>query len=81
MFTKKDRKIANQKVMIDNRNKLIKKQRDEIDLLNAVNKDLRFENEELIDFKRKVLNIMTGKGTIVDKYDKINELVDLPKSN
>ncbi len=35
MFTKKDRKIANQKAMIDNRNKFIAKQEDKITTLET----------------------------------------------
>ena len=39
-------------------------------------KDLRNENEELKLFKDKVIKIMKSKDTIVNKNDKMNELVD-----
>lgn len=39
-------------------------------------KDLRNENEELKLFKDKVVSIMKSKDTIVNKNDKMNELVD-----
>ena len=42
MFTKKDRQIANQKAMIENRNKLIKDLETRNDMLKTTNKDLRF---------------------------------------
>lgn len=75
MFTRKDRKIRNQKVMIENRDILIKDLEDQIEVKNAQLRDLRYENSELSDFKNKIKNIMNGKGTIVDKYDKINEVI------
>ena len=75
MFTRKDRKIRNQKAMIENRDILIKDLEDQIEVKNAQLRDLRYENSELADFKNKIKNIMTGEGTIVDKYDKINEVI------
>lgn len=75
MFTRKDRKIRNQKVMIENRDILIKDLEDQIEVKNAQLRDLRYENSELADFKNKIKNIMKGKGIIVDKYDKINEVI------
>ena len=75
MFTRKDRKIRNQKVMIENRNILIKDMEEQAEVQNAELRDLRYENSELADFKNKIKNIMTGEGTIVDKYDKINEVI------
>ena len=75
MFTRKDRKIRNQKVMIENRDILIKDLEDQIEVKNAQLRDLRYENSELSDFKNKIKNTMNGKGTIVDKYDKINEVI------
>ena len=75
MFTRKDRKIRNQKAMIENRDILIKDLEDQIEVKNAQLRDLRYENSELSDFKNKIKNIMNGKGTIVDKYDKINEVI------
>lgn len=76
MFTRKDRKIRNQKVMIENRDILIKDMEEQAEVQNAELRDLRNENSELFDFRTRVIDIMTRKGTIVDKYDKIKELVD-----
>lgn len=75
MFTRKDRKIRNQKAMIENRDILIKDLEDQTEVKNAQLRDLRYENSELSDFKNKIKNIINGKGTIVDKYDKINEVI------
>ena len=76
MFTRKDRKIRNQKAMIENRDILIKDMEEQAEIQNAELRDLRNENSELFDFRTRVIDIMTRKGTIVDKYDKIKELVD-----
>lgn len=76
MFTRKDRKIRNQKAMIENRDILIKDMEEQAEVQNAELRDLRNENSELFDFRTRVIDIMTRKGTIVDKYDKIKELVD-----
>lgn len=75
MFTKKDRKIRNQKVMIENRDILIKDMEEQAEVQNAELRDLRYENSELFDFRTRVIDIMTRKGTIVSKYDKIKELI------
>ena len=75
MFTRKDRKIRNQKAMIENRDILIKDLEDQTEVKNAQLRDLRYENSELVDFKNKIKNIIKGKGKIVDKYDKINEVI------
>lgn len=40
------------------------------------NKDLRSENEELFSFRYRIIDIVKGRGTIISKYDKIEELVD-----
>lgn len=65
------------------RDNLIDKQREEIHMWQEENKvlyeqgkDLRNEVEELKLFRDNVINIVKSKGTIVDKYDKMNELVD-----
>ena len=76
MFTRKDRKIRNQKAMIENRDILIKDMEEQAEAQNAELRDLRNENSELFDFRTRVIDIMTRKGTIVSKYDKIKELVD-----
>lgn len=83
MFNKKSRKIANQKAMIDNRDKFIDRQAKEyrelkeenIALCNE-NKDLRFENKEQKDLinaliKELYSNIKTDK----QKVEKLKELV------
>ena len=76
MFTKKDRQIANQKAMIGNRNKLIKDLETRNDMLKTTNKDLRFENEELLNTIQKILDLSASNtynnGKIV--LSKIKEL-------
>lgn len=64
------------------REKLLDEQRAEIHAWQEKNKELyeqgrelRNEVEELKLFKEKVISIMNRKDTIVNKYDKINELV------
>ena len=47
MFTRKDRKIRNQKAMIENRDILIKDMEEQAEVQNAELRDLRNENEEL----------------------------------
>ena len=76
MFTKKDRKIRNQKVMIENRDILIKDMEEQAEIQNAELRDLRCENSELFDFRTRVISIMNNKGTIVSKHDKIKELIE-----
>ena len=64
----------------DNMNREKKKQLNEYKEENLElyeqGKDLRNENEELKLFKDKVVSIMKSKDTIVNKNDKMNELVD-----
>ena len=43
--------------------------------LRNENLDLKLEVRHLQEFKTKIINIMTGKGTIVDKHDKIKEVI------
>ena len=74
-FTRKDRKIANQKVMIANRDRLIKDMEDQATSLYNEKKRLTIEIEELKEFKEEVENIMKERNTIVNKYDKIKELI------
>lgn len=83
MFTKKDRQIANQKVMIDNRNKLIKDLQTRNDMLKTENKDLRFENEEVLDTIQKILNLSTSNTYNNDKIvlSKIKELAETAIKN
>ena len=61
---------------IHTRERLIDELREENTELYEQGKDLRNENEELKLFKDKVISIMKSKDTIVNKHDKINELVD-----
>ena len=74
-FTRKDRTIANQKAMIANRDRLIRDMEDQATSLYNDKKRLNIEIEELKEFKEEVINIMNEKATIVDKYDKIKELI------
>ena len=74
-FTRKDRTIANQKAMIVNRDRLIGDMEDQATLLYNEKKRLTIEIEELKEFKEEVINIMNEKDTIVNKYDKIKELI------
>lgn len=74
--------IETKSKQIANRDKLIDGQRAEIHAWQEENKELyeqgrelRNEVEELKLFKEKVISIMNSKDTIVNKYDKINELV------
>lgn len=73
--------LRNAEKKVEERDKLIKDLQEEAQILIETNSDLRYENEELRLFKDKVVNTMNQKATIVDKYDIIKELVDLPKSN
>lgn len=75
-FTRKDRTIANQKAMIANRDRLIRDMEDQATSLYNDKKRLNIEIEELKEFKEEVINIMNEKDTIVNKYDKIKELVN-----
>lgn len=91
MFTKKDRKIRNQKAMIENRDILIKDMEEQAEVqkreniaLYEENKDLRFENEEqkeLIDRIQRLVN--SNKYNNEKAYlNKVKELVsDYQSSN
>lgn len=83
MFTKKDRQIANQKAMIENRNKLIKDLETRNDMLKTTNKDLRFENEELLSNMKQILNLSTSNTYNNDKIilSKIKELAETAINN
>ena len=83
MFTKKDRQIANQKAMIDNRNKLIKDLQTRNNMLKTENKDLRFENEEVLDTIQKILNLSTSNTYNNDKIvlSKVKELAETAIKN
>ena len=83
IFTKKDRQIANQKAMIDNRNKLIKDLQTRNNMLKTENKDLRFENEEVLDTIQKILNLSTSNTYNNDKIvlSKVKELAETAIKN
>lgn len=76
MFTRKDRKIRNLKTMVTNRDRLIKDMEDKMEGLQNQNVDLRNENEELFDFRTKVVDIVKNEKAILNRDDKIKELVD-----
>ena len=54
LMTKKDRKIANQKAMISNRDRLIGDMEEQAKALYEENKNLRFENEELVELLNEI---------------------------
>lgn len=72
MFTKKDRKIANQKAMIENRNKLIKDLQEQKDYYKEMSIQQRAENDFLRDILTRVESLVTQ-----NTYD--NEKVILRK--
>lgn len=76
MFTRKDRKIRNLKTMVANRDILIKDIEDKMEGLQNQNADLRNENSELFDFRTKVIDIVKNEKAILNRDDKIKELVD-----
>lgn len=63
------------------RDKIINEQKAEIKEWRKENKELRYENEDLTDFKNKIISIMSAKGSIVEKYDKIDELARYCKNS
>lgn len=89
MFTKKDRKIANQKSQIKNRDKLlygkileIRELKDENLAVHEENKDLRFEIEEQNDLTNSIIKeLYSTIKTDKQKVDKIKELVSDYQSN
>lgn len=83
--TRKDRKIANQKAMIQNRDILIKdlmkiktELKEENLAVHNENKDLRFENEEQKELIDRISKIATANSYNNEKaiLDKIKELVN-----
>ena len=77
IITKKDRKIANQKAMISNRDEKINRLEEENLCLYQENKDLRFEHEELNDLLTEITDtaITYPVGNERKALDKIKELV------
>ena len=82
-MTKKDRKIANQEAMIKNRNDLIKDLKARNDMLNMTSKDLRFNNEEMQESLKQILNLVTSNTYNNDKIvlAKIKEVISDRKIN
>lgn len=72
MFTKKDRQIANQKAMIENRDKLIKDLQEQKDYYKEMSIQQRAENDFLRDILTRVESLVTQ-----NTYD--NEKVILRK--
>lgn len=72
----KTRQIHARDNKISELEKLLNEYKEENKELHEQGKDLRNENEELKLFKDKVISIMKSKDTIVNKNDKMNELVD-----
>lgn len=64
-LAERDKTIANQKAMIKNRD-------DKLDKVIA-------ERNELRKYKQNVENVINSKATIVDKYDKIKEVITTAK--
>ena len=83
MFTEKDRKIANQKAMIENRDKFIDKLSQENIEVHNENKDLRFENKELRDTLKEILRLGESNTYNNDKMilGKIKELAKTAINN
>ena len=84
MFTRKDRKIRNQKAMIENRDILIKDlkskealQKQENLALYEENKDIRFENEEQREFISRIDRLVNSNKYNNEKaiLNKLKELV------
>lgn len=72
----KTRQVHARDNMISELKKQLNEYKEESLELYEQGKDLRNENEELKLFKDKVISIMKSKDSIVDKHDKMNELVD-----
>lgn len=88
--TRKDRRIANQKAMIENRDKLIgdlmkaKAELKEENLeVHNENKDLRFENEEQKELIERISKLVSCNKYNNEKaiLDKMKELVEDYQSN
>ena len=62
--------------LLQSRDKFIDGEEKRIKQLKEENKDLRFENEEMPKLGMKVIEIINSKDALVNKYDKIKELVD-----
>lgn len=77
MFTKKDRKIKNQAVMISNRDILIRDMEGQAQSLYEENKEIRFELEESKELIKRIEILISSNKYNNEKavLDKIKELV------
>lgn len=77
MFTKKDRKIKNQAVMIRNRDILIGDMEKQAQALYEENKEIRFEFEESKELIKRIERLISSNKYNNEKavLDKIKELV------
>ena len=77
MFTKKDRKIKNQAVMIRNRDILIGDMEKQAQALYEENKDIRFVLEESEELIKRIERLISSNKYNNEKavLDKIKELV------
>ena len=77
MFTKKDRKIKNQAVMIRNRDILIGDMERQAQALYEENKEIRFELEESKELIKRIEGLISSNKYNNEKavLDKIKELV------
>lgn len=77
MFTKKDRQIANQKIMIKHRDILIGDMEKQAQALHDENKTLRFELEEKEELIKRVERLVSSNMYNNEKaiLNKIKELV------
>lgn len=77
LMTKKDRKIANQKARISNRDRLIRDMQEQAKVLHKENKDLRSKNEELVELLNEIADRAFTCPLDSEKIvlDKIKELV------
>lgn len=89
IFTKKDRKIINQKAMIEDRDKLIDNQAMKIEELEQENiavhnenKDLRFEIEEKDELIKQFEEIAKTQqfGSVINIQNKIKSILETAKS-
>lgn len=83
MFTKKDRKIANQKAMIENRDKLIQDLQERKDYYKKVSEEQREDLLEQNEVLKQVLELSTSNTYNNDKtvLGKIKELVETVINN
>lgn len=78
MFTKKDRQIANQKIMIKHRDILIGDMEKQAEVLHNENKALRFELEESEELIKRIERLVSSNMYNNEKaiLNKLKELVE-----